>query len=144
MRRNFFIERLNRIPECTPTVPKGIYTVAQLPVENAEEFCKWCLTDFYYTDSQEEDKKGPEPDSAFTGNGPEQGYGIDNFIARNLDDETFKDETMMMETCDGFYDTKGLGLNQVRMAYVLKIKDLERALTVLEKALQTYHEQGHK
>lgn len=145
MRRNFFIERLNRIPGVHSPVPKGaFYTVAQLPVENAEEFCKWCLTDFYYTDSQEEDKKGPEPDSAFTGNGPEQGYGIDNFIARNLGDESFKGETVMMAPCAGFYGTKGLGLNQVRMAYVLKIKDLERALTVLEKALQTYHEQGHK
>ena len=38
----------------------------------------------------------------------------------------------------GFYTTPGAGINQVRIAYVLKKKDLERALFVLRKALEAY------
>jgi aspartate aminotransferase len=45
----------------------------------------------------------------------------------------------MMAPCDGFYSTPGLGGNQVRMAYVLKKKDLARALIILEKALEKYN-----
>ena len=44
----------------------------------------------------------------------------------------------MMAPAAGFYSTPGLGLNQVRMAYVLKKEDLSRALLVLEKALEAY------
>ena len=45
----------------------------------------------------------------------------------------------MMAPAAGFYSTKGLGRNQVRMAYVLKKDDLARALLVLEKALKAYN-----
>ena len=45
----------------------------------------------------------------------------------------------MMAPAAGFYATKGLGLNQVRMAYVLKKEDLARALKILEKALEAYN-----
>ena len=45
----------------------------------------------------------------------------------------------MMAPAAGFYSTKGLGKNQVRMAYVLKKDDLARALLVLEKALEAYN-----
>ena len=38
----------------------------------------------------------------------------------------------------GFYTTPGAGINQVRIAYVLKKADLERALFVLKKALEAY------
>jgi len=49
LRRNFFIDGLNKIPGVHSPMPKGaFYTVASLPVENAEDFCKWCLTDFSY------------------------------------------------------------------------------------------------
>jgi aspartate aminotransferase len=48
-RRNFFIDGLNRIPGVYSPRPRGaFYTVASLPVENAEDFCKWLLTDFRY------------------------------------------------------------------------------------------------
>jgi aspartate aminotransferase len=48
-RRNFFIEKLNKIPGVYSPMPQGaFYTVAALPVDNAEAFCKWCLTDFRY------------------------------------------------------------------------------------------------
>ena len=44
----------------------------------------------------------------------------------------------MMAPASGFYTTPGAGRNQVRMAYVLKKDDLNRALTVLAKALEAY------
>lgn len=46
-RRNFLIKRLNSIPGVYSPVPMGaFYTVASLPVEDADEFCKWCLEEF--------------------------------------------------------------------------------------------------
>jgi len=44
----------------------------------------------------------------------------------------------MMAPASGFYTTPGAGINQVRIAYVLKKEDLARALTVLRKALEAY------
>ena len=43
-----------------------------------------------------------------------------------------------MAPAAGFYSTPGMGLNQVRIAYVLKEEDLAKALTVLAKALEAY------
>ena len=108
-RRNFFIEGLNKIPGVYSPMPNGaFYTIASLPVEDAEDFCKWCLTDFCYHDDE----------SGCTG------------------------ETVMMAPAQGFYSTPGLGKNQVRMAYVLEINSLKRALMVLEKALEAYDSRG--
>ena len=51
-RRNFFIDGLNRIPGVYSPMPKGaFYTVLSLPVDDAEDFCKWCLSEFSYKDS---------------------------------------------------------------------------------------------
>ena len=98
-RRDFFIKGLNQIPGVFSPMPNGaFYTVASLPVDSAEDFCKWCLTDF------------------------------------RLDGET-----VMMAPAAGFYSTPGLGRNQVRVAYVLKIPDLEKALKVLRAALEAYN-----
>ena len=48
-RRNFFIDGLNRIPGVFSPMPNGaFYTVASLPVDDAEDFCKWLLTDFRF------------------------------------------------------------------------------------------------
>ncbi len=48
-RRNFLIDRLNNIPGCYSPMPMGaFYTVARLPVDDAEKFCAWCLSDFSY------------------------------------------------------------------------------------------------
>lgn len=108
-RRNFFIEGLNKIPGVYSPMPNGaFYTIASLPVEDAEDFCKWCLTDFCYHDDE----------TGCTG------------------------ETVMMAPAQGFYSTPGLGKNQVRMAYVLEINSLKRALMVLEKALEAYGSRG--
>lgn len=48
-RRNFLVDGINRIPGCYSPIPMGaFYTVAQLPVDDADKFCEWCLTDFEY------------------------------------------------------------------------------------------------
>lgn len=98
-RRNCLIEGLNRIPGVFSPMPNGaFYTIAKLPVDSAEDFCAWCLSDFSY-----------------------QG------------------ETVMMAPAAGFYTTPGAGIDEVRIAYVLKKADLERALVVLEKAIEAYN-----
>lgn len=46
-RRKCLIDGLNRIPGVYSPIPMGaFYTVAKLPVDDAEKFCEWCLTDF--------------------------------------------------------------------------------------------------
>ena len=48
-RRNFLVDGLNKIPGVFSPTPMGtFYTMARLPVDDAEAFCKWCLTDFSY------------------------------------------------------------------------------------------------
>lgn len=48
-RRNFLINGLNKIPGVFSPTPMGaFYTMVQLPVDDAEKFCIWCLTDFSY------------------------------------------------------------------------------------------------
>jgi aspartate aminotransferase len=48
-RRKCLIDGLNRIPGVYSPIPMGaFYTVARLPVDDAEKFCAWCLTDFNY------------------------------------------------------------------------------------------------
>ena len=43
-RRKFLIDGINRIPGCYSPIPMGaFYTVARLPVDDADRFCEWCL-----------------------------------------------------------------------------------------------------
>jgi len=98
-RRNCLVEGLNKIPGVFCPMPMGaFYTVSRLPVEDIDDFCRWCLEEFNY-----------------------------------------EGETVMVAPASGFYATPGLGKNEVRMAYVLKIEDLKRALVILEKALEAYN-----
>ena len=97
-RRKCLIDGLNRISGVYSPIPMGaFYTVAKLPVDDSEKFCRWCLEKFNY-----------------------------------------EKETVMMAPAAGFYTTPGAGINQVRIAYVLKKDDLERALFILRKALEAY------
>ena len=98
-RRKCLVDGLNRIDGVYSPIPMGaFYTVAKLPVDDADKFCEWCLSDFNY-----------------------------------------EGETVMMAPASGFYSTPGMGRDQVRIAYVLKKEDLQRALVVLEKALEAYN-----
>ena len=98
-RRKCLVDGLNKIQGVYSPIPMGaFYTVASLPVEDADDFCAWCLSDFNY-----------------------------------------EGETVMMALASGFYSTPGQGRNEVRIAYVLCKEDLQRALFVLEKALEAYN-----
>ena len=97
-RRKCLVDGLNRIEGVYSPIPMGaFYTVAKLPVDDADKFCEWCLSDFNH-----------------------------------------EGETVMMAPASGFYSTPGMGCDEVRIAYVLKKEDLQRALFVLEKALEAY------
>ena len=65
---------------------------------------------------------------------------LKDFVWR--DDETpegCNGETIMMAPASGFYSNPELGRNQVRLAYVLEKKKIQRALFILEKALTKYN-----
>ena len=48
-RRKCLIDGLNRIPGVYSPIPMGaFYTVAQLPVDDSDKFCRWCLEEFNY------------------------------------------------------------------------------------------------
>lgn len=62
----------------------------------------------------------------------------DKFCAWCLSEFEYEGQTVFMAPASGFYITPGSGRNEVRIAYVLKKEDLNRALLVLEKALEAY------
>ena len=97
-RRNFMVKALNDMPGVYCPTPKGaFYTVASFPIDDAEHFCQWMLTDFNY-----------------------------------------KGQTVMMAPASGFYSTHGLGKNECRIAYVLKIDELHKAMETLAEGLKQY------
>ncbi|MDC0622932.1 pyridoxal phosphate-dependent aminotransferase [Flavobacteriaceae bacterium] len=55
---------------------------------------------------------------------------LENFDVNN--------ETIMVAPAEGFYSTKGLGKNQIRIAYVLNEEDLKKSVMILKKALDKY------
>jgi aspartate aminotransferase len=55
-----------------------------------------------------------------------------------LEDFSFEGQTVMMAPANGFYATKGAGLQEARIAYVLNQEDLKKAVICLEKALEVY------
>ncbi len=98
-RRNFIVKALRAIPGVKCSRPNGaFYLIAQLPVEDAEDFAIFMLRDFNY-------------------NG----------------------ETVMLAPAEGFYESKDLGRDQVRIAYVLNTEDLEKACICLKEGLKAYN-----
>ena len=97
-RRDCAVEALNAMPGVYSPMPYGaFYTVAELPVDSAENFAKWLLTDFR----------------------------MDN-------------ETLMITPAASFYKTPGAGLKHARIAYVLEVPQLRRAMNLLATALSEY------
>ncbi|MFD2823053.1 pyridoxal phosphate-dependent aminotransferase [Lacinutrix iliipiscaria] len=47
-------------------------------------------------------------------------------------------ETVMVAPAGGFYSTPGVGLNQIRIAYVLKKESLIKAVNIIKEALKVY------
>lgn len=100
-RRDTLIAELQKIDGVKVATPKGaFYCIAELPIENADDFAQWLLEKF------------------------------------NLNGET-----IMVAPAAGFYSTPGVGLNQIRIAYVLKNEDLIASATILKEALIAYKNQ---
>ena len=98
-RRDTVVAKLKEIPGVMCECPKGaFYLMAALPVDDADAFQKWLLTDF--------DDNG---------------------------------DTVMFAPGGPFYATPGKGVNEVRIAYVLKQQDLERAMDLLAKGIEAYN-----
>jgi len=68
-----------------------------LPVDDAEKFATWMLSDF--------DHNG---------------------------------ETVMLAPANGFYATPGKGVDEVRIAFVLNLESMKRAMEILRVALEKY------
>ncbi|MED7818694.1 MULTISPECIES: pyridoxal phosphate-dependent aminotransferase [unclassified Francisella] len=99
-RRDITYAALSKMENVICEKPTGaFYVIAKLPIDDAEKFALWLLTDF-------EDNK----------------------------------ETVMVSPAADFYATKGLGKDEVRIAYILEEKSLRRALDLLEKAIKAYNQ----
>ena len=62
----------------------------------------------------------------------------DKFCQWLLEDFNYQSQTVMLAPATGFYATKGKGLDEVRISYVLKVEDLKNAMKCLEEALKVY------
>ncbi len=62
----------------------------------------------------------------------------DEFAKWILESYDYQGETVMVAPAAGFYSTPGVGLDQVRLAYVLKKEDLLRSAEILKHALKAY------
>ncbi len=80
----------------------------------------------------------PMPTGAFYTTARLPVIDADDFSQWLLSDFHYENETVMLAPASGFYSTPGLGKDEVRIAYVLKKEDLEKAIVCLEKALEIY------
>jgi aspartate aminotransferase len=62
----------------------------------------------------------------------------DQFCQWLLEKFSYQGSTVMLAPATGFYSTPGAGMNEVRIAYVLNINDLQHAMQCLEEALKVY------
>ena len=62
----------------------------------------------------------------------------DHFAQWLLENFEYNNQTVMVAPATGFYNTQGLGKNEVRIAYVLKVEDLKNAIECLKIALEQY------
>lgn len=80
----------------------------------------------------------PKPKGAFYAIAQLPIDDADKFCQWILEDFSFENQTVMMAPATGFYATKGLGKQEVRLAYVLNKESLKKAVKVLEEALKVY------
>jgi len=62
----------------------------------------------------------------------------DHFAQWLLESFDVNGETVMVAPAAGFYSSPGVGLNQIRIAYVLKKDSLIKAVNIIKEALKTY------
>lgn len=64
---------------------------------------------------------------------------VEEFVTWMLDEFSIDGATMMGAPGDGFYATPGLGLNEMRLAYVLNQEDLSKAMHILTEGIEAYN-----
>jgi len=63
----------------------------------------------------------------------------DDFAKWLLNDFHYNEQTVMLAPASGFYSTKNVGQDEVRIAYVLKKEDLIKSVEILKHALKKYN-----
>ncbi|MCZ2298886.1 MAG: pyridoxal phosphate-dependent aminotransferase [Chitinophagales bacterium] len=85
-----------------------------------------------------EDVYCPNPGGAFYAMAKLPIDDSDAFCQWLLESFEYNNQTVMLAPATGFYGTKGLGLQEVRLAYVLNTDDINKAMDCLEQALKIY------
>ncbi len=80
----------------------------------------------------------PKPKGAFYAIAKLPIDDADKFCQWLLEDFEYEGETIMLAPATGFYATKGLGKQEVRLAYVLNKESLVKAVKCLSEALKVY------
>ena len=62
----------------------------------------------------------------------------DKFAKWLLEDFSWNNKTVMVAPAQGFYSTPEIGKQQIRIAYVLNVEELQNAITIIEEALKIY------
>lgn len=80
----------------------------------------------------------PEPGGAFYAIASLPVDDSEIFCKWLLESFSYHSSTVMLAPASGFYSTSGMGKNEVRLAYILNVGELGRAMDCLEKALEQY------
>ena len=62
----------------------------------------------------------------------------DKFAKWLLEEFSWNNKTIMVAPAQGFYSTPEIGKQQIRIAYVLNVEELQNAITIIEEALKIY------
>lgn len=81
----------------------------------------------------------PNPGGAFYAMAKLPIDDADIFCQWLLERFSYEGQTLMLAPATGFYSTPGLGKQEVRLAYVLNLNDINNAMNCLEKALIEYN-----
>ena len=97
-RRKVLISELSNLNDIQYSNPMGaFYSIIKLPVNNAEEFSKFLLTDF-----------------------------------------SINNESVMVSPASGFYSSKNIGNDEIRIAFVLNSEKLKRAVKIINLGLKEF------
>ena len=97
-RRKVLISELSNLNDIQYSNPMGaFYSIIKLPVNNAEEFAKFLLTDF-----------------------------------------SINNESVMVSPASGFYSSKNIGNDEIRIAFVLNSEKLKRAIKIINLGLKEF------
>ena len=80
----------------------------------------------------------PNPGGAFYAMAKLPVDDSDKFCQWLLQEFSFEGKTVMLAPAIGFYSTKGRGIDEVRISYVLNVNDLRESMKCLEEALKVY------